>query len=578
MKKNIVLLSLSIALGLLPALPASAQTITSSSKMEITIAKGQKASTLKRELKAKLEARVVRNLLETSFAIKITPEVDAQIPGIVELLTDSIEISIDPLDGEVLSGTASISFPSAKLKEILTNKGIGAGDIAAKSAKILVSIDEFVGVATNNDGQTATSTEVSYTHDKSTFSDTSAKASASNSASSASSASVKKDVEFSDKRATAVAASRSTAVAGKESSAVAARQDTAVAGRSSEGYAVQNRDGSAASGRSSEFAGSQSTQVASARKSEYAAAQKESYAASAASDTKFKDKSEASASLSASSASSFKSEQNNVQQKNDKVSYSVKTKMPEFNNAKPLGGQDRVLASRLSGEFQNNGLRLVAENDLRAEGGRILPMFEITNNGRIDQFIELIQRKNINADVWATGQANYTIVGTTSMGTECNGNLSVQGRFIDGNEIFFEDSLQAAATGNGDQDCRGRLGIALASSLAMILGERANKELNARASRGGVYEIFLYSLNGVKRSDRRGFEKLLSSIPGLKAGEPKTTREYMSVSVQFAGKLKNAIDDVLDQLPWDNAEVMGPKANKICVGIEGFNACPREFN
>jgi hypothetical protein len=235
-----------------------------------------------------------------------------------------------------------------------------------------------------------------------------------------------------------------------------------------------------------------------------------------------------------------------------------------------------VLASRLSGEFQNNGLRLVAENDLRAEGGRILPIFEITNNGRINQFVDLIQKKSIEADVWATGQANYTIVGTTPSGTQCNGNLAVQGRFLEGNEIFFEDSLQAAAVGNGDQDCRARLGIALATSLAQVLGQRANKELNARSSRGGVYTLFLYSASTLKRADRRLFQDLIEKVDGLKASEPTTKEYYMAIDVQYAGRLKDTIDRLLDKLPWEKAEVLS-KANKICVGIEGFGACPAEF-
>jgi hypothetical protein len=249
--------------------------------------------------------------------------------------------------------------------------------------------------------------------------------------------------------------------------------------------------------------------------------------------------------------------------------------MPEFNNAKPMV-QDRVLASRLSGEFQNNGLTLVSEGDLRAEGGRILPIYEITNNGRVNQFVEQIQRKKIEADVWATGQANYTIVGTTPTGTQCNGNLSVQGRFIETNQVFFEDSLQARAVGNGDQDCRARLGIALATSLAKVLGERANKELNARSSRGGVYQLYVYSMNQLKRGDRRQFQDLLEKVQGLQASEPLTKEQYMVMNVQYAGSLKTVIDKMLDKLPWDKAEVLS-KANKICVGVEGFNACPVEF-
>jgi hypothetical protein len=561
MKKNIIALASGLVLSMAAGTLAHAQTVTASTQTKIQITKGASPASLKRKLKEELEIRAVKNLLEASFAIKMTPQVEAKLPELVELLGDSIQISMDPADGEVLSGKATISVASAKLKEYLINKGIGAGDIAAKSAKILVSIDEFIGVATTNDGKTATQTEIQYSHDKSSFSDTSAKASGSQSESSSSSSSRKNDV--------AMASRDSVAVSGRQSSAVAARQDTAVAGRRDSAAAYQGRDGGAAAASSSQYAGAQSTQ--------YQAAQSSQYAGAASSSRAYSDRSQSANAQSASSASSFSADQKNVQQQTDKVSYSVKTKMPEFNNAKPLGAQDRVLASRLSGEFQNNGLRLVAENDLRAEGGRILPIFEITNNGRINQFVDLIQKKSIEADVWATGQANYTIVGTTPSGTQCNGNLAVQGRFIDGNEIFFEDSLQAAAVGNGDQDCRGRLGIALATSLAKVLGQRANKELNARSSRGSVYTLYLYSAASLGRGERNKFQTSLKSTDGLQASEPRIGDNYMAVSVQMAGSLDSTINKVLDSLNWDKADYVTRPGNRICIGLEGKQVCPADL-
>ena len=561
MKKSLIAIASIMALTLAVPAGVSAQTVTASTQTKIQITKGASPASLKRQLKEQLELRAVKNLLEASFAVKMTPAIEAKLPELVELLGDSIQISMDPADGEVLSGKATITVASAKLKEYLVNKGIGAGDIASKSAKILVSIDEFIGVATATDGKTATETEIQYSHDKSSFSDTSASASGSQRSASSSASSRQNDVAFASKEA--------VAVSGRQSSAVAARQDTAVAGRRDTAVAVQGQGGRAAAASSTQYAGAQSTQ--------YQAAQSSQFAGAASSSTAASDKSKSASASSASSASSFSADQKNVQQQTDKVSYSVKTKMPEFNNAKPLGAQDRVLASRLSGEFQNNGLSLVAENDLRAEGGRILPIFEITNNGRVDQFVEKIQKNKIEADVWATGQANYTIVGTTPTGTQCNGNLAVQGRFIDGNEIFFEDSLQAAAVGNGDQDCRGRLGIALATSLAQILGQRANKELNARASRGSVFTLYLYSASSLGRGDRNKFQTTLRSTEGLQAGEPKTGDNFMTVSVQMAGSLDATINKVLDSLNWEKADYVSRPGNRICIGLEGKQVCPADL-
>jgi hypothetical protein len=562
MKKSPFFVACALALGLSVSQLSMAQTVTATTQTKIQITKGASPASLKRKLKEELEIRAVKNLLEASFAIRMTPQIEAKLPELVELLGDSIQISMDPPDGEQLSGKAVISVPSAKLKEYLVNKGIGAGDIAAKSAKILVSIDEFMGVATTLSGDKPVETEVSYSHDKGSFSDTSAKSSGSRSQSASSAYSSKSDVNYSNREAVAVSAS--------QSSSVAARQDTAVAGRKDSAASYQGSDGRAAGASSSQYVGAQSSQ--------YAAAQRSQYSGAASSSTNYTDKSQSAGASSSASASSSSAEQKNIQQQNDKVSYTVKTRMPEFNNAKPLAGQDRVLISRLSGEFQNNGLRLVSEEDLRAEGGRILPYYEINNNGRVNQFIDLIRKKDLNADVWATGQANYTIVGTTPTGTQCNGNLSVQGRFIEDKEIFFEDSLTASATGTGDQDCRARLGIALATQLAKVLGERANKELNARSSRGNVYTLYLYSASSLKRADRRAFQDLLEKVEGLQASEPNTQERYMAINVQYSGRLKDTLDRLLDKVGWEKAEIIGPvKGNKICIGLEGFGACPTDL-
>jgi hypothetical protein len=563
------MLRIAFAVGLATALvlPVQAQQISATTQSTIKIPrselfnKGPTPAALKRQLKEELQIKVVKNLLEASFAVKMTPQVEAKLPELVELVSGNIEYSYDPSDGEVLSGRARITVESAKLKEYLTNKGIGAGDIATKSAKILVSIDEFIGIATTNDRNTATETEIHYSHDKSSFSDTSGKLNASRSSQVASARTSNKDVAY--------AAKESSAVAGRQSSSFAGREDVAVAGRRDSGSSSYGPGGAYSGGSSSQYAGSSRTQVAGAQSSAYSAAN--------SSQVAFADRSKSSSAYAAKSSESVNIDQKNIQQQNDMVSYSVRSKMPEFNNAKPLGASDQVLTSRLSGEFQNNGLRLVAENDLRAEGGRILPIWEITNNGRIDQFVNLIQRKNIEADVWATGTANYTIVGTTPTGTQCNGNLSVQGRFIDGNEVFFTDSLQAAAVGNGDQDCRARLGISLATSLAKILGERANKELNARNSRGSVYTLYLYSNSSLGRADRNRFQTTLKKTEGLQSSEPRLSDNFMAVSVQLAGSLDATINKVLDDLNWEKADYVSRPGNRICIGLEGKSSCPLDL-
>jgi len=560
MKKLKIALTISLLLGLMHFSPVSAQPLSSTAKSKVDITKGVTPAALRRKLKEDLQVRVVRNLMETSFSIKITPQVEAKIPEIVEILGDAIEVSIEPSDGEVLAGSARISVPTAKLKEILTAKGIGAGDIAAQSARILISIDEYIGVATTNDSETATEVEVNYSHDKSSFSDTSAKASGSRSQSASSSNVSKNDVSM--------ATSQSASVAGRESAAYSARQDTAVAGRRDNATAVQGAYGSGASASSSQYAGAQSTQVAGARSSEYAASKSSSAA--------YSDRSQSASASTSSSASAFNAEQKNVQQQNDKVNYSVKTKMPEFGNAKPLTGSDRLIASKLGSVFNDNGLFLVSENDLRAEGGRLLSISEIVNNGRVDQFVEKIRQKKLEADAWATGAANYTIVGTTASGTQCNGTMDVRIRMLESNQEFPEP-IRADAIGNGDQDCRARLGLAMANALAKKLGERVSKELNARASRGSVYTLYLYSSSSLGRGDRNKFQNTLKATEGLQASEPRIGDNYMAVSVQMAGSLDNTINKVLDALSWEKADYVSRPGNRICIGLEGKQVCPADL-
>lgn len=561
MKKNHIAAAATLALSLLlPAQTLLAQQLTSNAQSQVTITKGATPAALRRKLKEDLQVKVVRNLMETSFSIKITPQVEGKIPEIIEVLGESIEVSMDPSDGEVLSGRARITVPTAKLKDILTAKGIGAGDIAAQSARILISIDEYIGVATTNNAKTATEVEVNYSHDKSAFSDTSAKASGSQSQSSASAYASKKDVSYANREA--------VAVSGSQSSAVAARQDTAVAARRDTAASYQGADGRAAGATSTQYAGAQSTQ--------YAAAQKSQYAGAASSSTNYSDKSQTSSASSSSSASSFSGEQKNIQQQNDKVSYSVKTKMPEFGNAKPLSGSERLMASKLGSIFSDNGLVLVSESDLRSDGGRLLSVSEIINSGRADQFVERIRQKKLEADAWATGAANYTIVGTTASGTQCNGTMEVEVRMLETNQMFPEP-IRADAIGNGDQDCRARLGLAMANALAKKLGERVSKELNARASRGAVYTLYLYSATTLGRGDRNKFQTTLKSAEGLQASEPRIGDNYMAVSVQMAGSLDSTINKVLDSLNWDKADYVSRPGNRICIGLEGKQVCPADL-
>ena len=562
MKKSVVSVVCSLLICSMVAVPSYAQTIDSRATASIQI-KGSPSS-VKRQLTELLQTKAVSNVLETSFGIKITPEVQAKIPKLVETLGDSIRISMDPPDGEMLSGTATIRLETAKLNEILNNLDIGSGANAGK-AKVVVSIDERMGLATANDSSKPVESEINYSHDKSSFSDTSAKSSSSKSQSASMAISSQKDVKYSNREA--------VAVSGSQSSAVAARQDTAVSGRRDSAAAYQGSDGRAAAASTTQVSGAQSTQ--------YAAANRSQYAGAASSSTNYSDNSRVSGASSSSSASASTSDQKNVQQQTDKVNYSVKTKMASFDNATATNN-DGLVVSRLGAEFMRNGLELVLENDLRAEGGRILPVSEIIKNSRFNQFVDLIKKKNINADVWATGTAQYNIIGTDATGTKCNGTLDVQARFLEGNKVFFTDSIRSAASGQGDQDCRANLALSMASSLASKLGTQANKQLNsmAKASANKVlsYKLVVYTKGELTRKDRSTFTQMLKTLDGLQTiGDAQSNDNSMSVEVTYPRALKSDIENLLDKLPWDKADVVGPKDNRICIGLEGKSSCPNEF-
>ena len=261
MKKSTASAISALLIASMVIMPLSAQTIDSRATASIQL-KGSPSS-VKRQLTEVLQLKAVSNMLEASFGIKITPAVQSKLPKLVETLGDAIRISMDPPDGEMISGSATIKVSTAKLNEILNNLEIGSGAQAEK-AKVVVSIDERMGMATANDPSKPVETEVNYSHDKSSFADTSAKGSSSERQSSSSAVSSQKDVRYSNRESAAVSAS--------QSSAVAARQDTAVAGRRDSAAAYQGSDGRAAAASSSQYAGAQSTQYAAANKSQYGAA------------------------------------------------------------------------------------------------------------------------------------------------------------------------------------------------------------------------------------------------------------------------------------------------------------------
>ena len=541
--------------------PAFAQQVTANAREVRDLPKGANPAQVRREVKAAVENKVILAAIK-SFNIKETPDLISKLPKITEQFFSNITVRWEATDAGEVAATASISLDTAAFRKALVNEGIGAGDGATAGAKILISIDEFLGMATANQRGTPEERTISYSHDKSTFSDRSAAASGSQS-SSASSSSASKD-------SYAGSASQRTAVAGGSSSSYAASDRAAFAGSNRTAVAAND-------GYGGQAAGASRTDVAAARDTRVAGAQSSNYAGSSQSSVAVAARSERASANTSKSESSFSASQNDVQQRNDKVSYTETVRMPSFANAKPLVGGDRVLPNRLGGEFERNGLTLVSEQSLRAEGGRILPMYEIVNNGRFEDFIQRIKQKGLMADVWAYGSANYT---TDSRGGKsyCTGTLDIQAIMLESNESLATNSIKANARGDSDQECRAALALSLATDLAKILSQSALEKLNARSSRGGVYDLFIYSRNNITLMQRGNLFRALDKAGIQRVSEATSKDGYVAVKVQSAGGgLTDKLVEAVSTIEWLQNADLRDKGTQLCLGVEGARDCPAQF-
>jgi hypothetical protein len=540
-------------------------TMTATAKVDLgKKPKPDEISAARLQLAATLRQKLLENTLQGAYAVELKDSDRPKLEQLAEMLTESIEVTILPPSGSVLQGKATLNVSSATLQKYLANLRIGTTDLTKSSVRVVLSIDEFVGVATNMEAGTPSEVTVNYSSDTSSFSDTSSRSSSSSSGSSASARSNQNNV--------AMSATDRVAVSGRQSSSLSAQESSAIAGRGSSSVAVAGQDGYG--GRVSAAGASQSS-VAASSNSRVNAAQSSQYAGSAASSRSLVDKSSSASSESSSFARSSSESQNNVQQNNNIVNYSMTMKMPTFDNAKRMTGAG-FLKNELEGVFKANGLVTVPENDLRAEGGRLIPVSEIINDGRYDDFKAKFKEKNIVADVWATGVVTYSIVGTNDMGkTQCEGQITVNAGFLDASATLFTGSLQAkAAESGGDQACQARLGMALAKQLGDKLGPAALEELNARQSRGRKMVIELFSAAGdVGRQVRRQFQEALYEAVGEEGAIDRGTGKW---EIQIKGKTDDFLDDILEKIGWDNADFR-IRGERICVGVEGPGVCPPEF-
>lgn len=543
----------------------SQQLVTGTAEEEIALGKKPKPDEIfaaRRQLAEMLKQKVLSNTLQIGYAVDLKGTDSPKLEQLAEMLTDSITITILPPSGNVIQGKATLNVSSAKLQQYLANLKIGTTDVTKNSVRVVLSIDEYVGVATNISLGNPEEMTLNYSRDNSTFSDTSSTASSSASGKSASARSNQNNV--------ARASSDRMAAAGRQSSAVSGQESGAIAGRGSSSGAVAIRDGYG--GRLAASGASQSS-LAGSSNSRMSAASSSQYARSASSSRALVDKSRSASSNSSSFAQSSSESQNNVQQVNDVENLTVHIKMPSFNNAKLT--EQRGMQNALDGVLRANGLETVPERDLRSEGGIRVPVSEILNDGRFEDFKAKFTQKNIVADVWAMGAVNYTITGINSMGkTACSGAITVNAGFLDASSTLFSDTLAATAFGERDQECQANLTTALAKQLGDEIGSRALLELNERQSRGRNMIIELFSAEGdVGRQVRRQFQEALYKAVGPEGAIDRGAGKW---EIQIKGKADSLLYGILDEIGWDKADFK-IRGERICVGVEGPGVCPPEF-
>lgn len=525
-----------------------AETLSANGQSQVSVAANSDLINARRLAREGAERDAVASMLRIRMSLNAAdPKTAAAISDMAKQLSSNLKTSF-VTEGDVLTARTTLEVDSAQAFDLARSLGL-TSTTAMTQAKVVFLIDEYYGIATNLQPGQPLTTEIEYSHDKSSFSDKSAKMAAASSASSSSSSA--------SRSATSVAASERTAVAGSRSSAYAARDQRALA--VNDGYG-----GSAA--------GARDTQVAGAQRSSYAGSSQSSFAGSSSS---------ASASASASSRqASFASDVKDVNKQNDKVSFRMKQTFPDTNNAKPADGAAALIAARLEQVVKPYGLAYTPERDLRVNPGTgKVRISEIERLGKFTDYTAKAGSGSFKAKYVVYGESVMSSEGSTPSGdTVCSGSLKLQSFNVDTGDGLASGTINKRAQGSSDQDCRANLATAMASELAQIVGNTATRELQMAATQGQSFYVTLYSKSRVPAKVRREVQEKLQGM-AEQFTEDNITDNSRTYVVQakgnFRGKIQDLVEDMAESVGEMKLASVKSSGNRMVICIEG--SCPKEF-
>lgn len=540
---------------------AYAQTVDAKGEHELSIkAQGGDIAVARKIARENAEVDAIGQALKLRISVNMgDPKVRAAILDIRKQLSDNLKTSFRT-EGDFLTARASLSVDSGQIFDLAKSLGL-TSSTATAAAKVLFVIDEYFGVGTKLDPSAPTSTEISYSHDKSSSFDRSLKASASKSSSSSSASASREDV----------------AVKASSSESIAASSDRRVSGSESESFAGSRQSAAAVSGSRGSAAASESASVAASRQSQLSASEKQSLAASSSSNFQGARSSASSSSRQAASASSSSIDQKDIGQQKDIVNYSFKQTFPDLNNAKPQDSS--MIVAKLEQTIKPYGLSLVSERDFRVEGGRKLLISDIEKLSKFDEYLSKASKGNFSAKYIVYGTGKTHVEGKTATGNvACSGSIALQSANVDTGENLVSGTIAKRAEGSIDTNCRDNLAQAMATELAKIIGESAARDLQRTQTLGQSYLVTLYSRLAIPGRLKRDFKKALNSLANAPEDvqEGNTTEALAQWTVtakgQFSSKLEEASYEISDK--FEQAKELSYKkvGNKIFVCIEG--KCP----
>lgn len=573
----------SALLALTVASSVCAETLSANGMTELSIKANGDLINARRIAREQAEKDAVAGILKIKLSANLNdPKVMNALVDMRKQLIDNLKTSFTA-EGDVLTAKSTLQVDSAQFMDLAKSLGI-TSQAASSSAKVLFLIDEYYGVGTKLDPTNPLVTEIDYSHNKSSSSDRTASASGAQSASASSASAAKASYAAAGSEKSAFAASSSAAVAGRDRQAYSGSDKQAFAGSDKSAAAYQDgAGGSAAAARNTQVAGARETQVAGARDKQYAASQQSAAAGSSSSQFGVAASTERANAAKSASASSFTSQQNDVQNQNDVVNYKVRQVFAGIDNAKPADDTSALINQKLQQVVKEFGLTYTDEKDFRIEGGRKLTINDIGKLQKFDAYLKKAAQGNYKAKYLVYGTAVMQSEGQTPSGqVQCAGQLVLTSSDVDTGEGFVSGTIGKRALGSSDQNCRTNLSEAMARALADTVGTSAQRELQQAATQGRTYTLALYSVMRVPAKLRRDFSAKVKALDGVVEvnDDGNATEEMRRWTVVAKGNFSEKIDDLIDEvIESENSAYklarFQKNGNRMVFCVEG--KCPQEF-